>query len=112
MSQNRYDDFLGKLLVKDNELLQKFNEIKDDPEKESEADAILKDRIDRFRIAERLPMPTGYKNYISSLKDGAFYFRSLIWTKNQFAVQVSEVITRVDNVENDIKKIKEKLDIS
>lgn len=45
MSQNRYDDFLGKLLVKDNELLQKFDEIKDDPEKESEADAILKEML-------------------------------------------------------------------
>jgi len=38
----------------------KFNEIIDDPRRESEAYAILRERIDRYRLAERLPIPPGY----------------------------------------------------
>ena len=34
---------------------------------------------------------------------------ALLWTKCQFDEQISQIITRLDNLENEVKSLKEKL---
>jgi hypothetical protein len=50
--------------------------------------------------------------FVMVMYDDAVQDASLFWTKNQSEEQTSQIITRLDTLENEVKKIKEKLNLS
>jgi uncharacterized protein YceH (UPF0502 family) len=117
MSSTPQDDrsirFIQNLMKVDSELIAKFEEIQDKPEKIPEAFVILRQRIDLFRAAERQPrLNPYYRLFISSMQSAAIHYASLFWTKTQFDEQISQIVTRLDDLENEVKRLKEKLDNS
>jgi hypothetical protein len=106
--------FINKLLERGDELLRKFNELKDSPDKTEDAYKILKERHDLFVSAEKDVsfIHPYYKFFIMAMRDNAFYHTSIVWTKNQFEEQVSQIVSRLDDLENEVKRLKEKLNLT
>ena len=63
-----------------------------------------------FSDAIKFPTLTEYDSLLFGYVEGDILRDiALLWTKCQFGEQISQIITRLDNLENEVKSLKEKL---
>ena len=100
--------FAKKIIEMDNALREKMKAAHGESE---EIYKIFKERLDTYTAAEKMPIDPLTSVLFSSMKSDVMLELQLFKTRKDFDEQVSQIITRLDNMENDIKTIKDKLNI-
>jgi hypothetical protein len=104
-----YSDFVKKIIEKDRELRKRMEAAHGESE---EIYKLYKERFDNYAAAEEMSNDLPIKILLSSLKSDIVLEVALFKTRKDFDEQVSQIITRLDNIENDITTIKDKLNIN
>ena len=73
---------------------------------------LYKERLAIYTEAEKMPIDPVTKVLFSSMKIDVVLEIALFKLRKDFDEQASQIISRIDNMENDIKTIKKKLNIN
>jgi hypothetical protein len=109
MPKDRFQLFVEKIIKSDKKILEKKDVINREP---TEIYKILRERLDLYNTALKIPIPEKYQLFFSNIINDIMVEAAIVATKEEFDVQVSQIISRLDSMENDIKAIKNKLKIS
>jgi hypothetical protein len=107
MSEDAPEKIAAKVMAIDIKITEEYEKVKDEPQKALE---VLSKRLKLFSDARNCPTLTEYDSLLFGYVEGDILRDiSLLWTKCQFDEQISQIITRLDNLENEVKSLKEKL---
>ena len=101
--------FIDKMLRLDSEILKKLEAAQREPE---EINKILKERLDIYAEADKYALSDMYRLFVRNSRNDILLQAAIVAAKQDFAKQVSQIISRLDVVENEIKNIKNKLNMS
>lgn len=100
-------DYADRIMKMDDEIVQKMENSHGD------ADAyyrLNKQRLDLYDEASKLPVDRITQVYFSLVKSDITRDVALFKLRKDFDQQVSEIISRLDNIDSNIKSLKERLD--
>lgn len=107
MSGNPVSREAVEVMARDTLITKEFEAVKDNPQK---ALQVLMKREQFLSQATRLPTITDLEKLLfSSMQADALRDISLFSTKSELNDQIRQIITRLDNLENDVKALKDKL---
>lgn len=107
MSEDAPEKIAAKVMAIDIKITEEYEKVKDEPQKALE---VLSKRLKLFSDARKFPTLTEYDSLLFGYVEGDILRDiALLWTKCQFDEQMSQIITRLDNLENEVKSLKEKL---
>lgn len=107
MSEDAPEKIAAKVMAIDIKITEEYEKVKDEPQKALE---VLSKRLKLFSDARNCPTLTEYDSLLFGYVEGDILRDiSLLWAKCQFDEQISQIITRLDNLENEVKSLKEKL---
>ena len=109
MRKDRFQIFVEKIQKLDRKILERKELVNKEPEQMFK---ILKERLDLYNSALKIPIPEKYQLFFSNTINDILVESAVVATKKEFAEQVSQIISRLDDMEVDIKKIKAKLKIN
>jgi hypothetical protein len=98
--------FLREIAHKDSEISKKIDPTLRDADKTFR---ILKERLDLYDQTLKLPISAISTLYLISAKSAISAEAAVATARKDFDEQTSQIISRLDNIENDIKIIKQKL---
>jgi uncharacterized protein (UPF0335 family) len=104
-----YSPFAKKIMEKDREIRQKMEAAHGESGVLYE---LYKERLAIYTEAEKMPIDPVTKVLFSSMKSDVVLEIALFKLRKDFDEQASQIISRIDNMENDIKTIKKKLNIN
>jgi prefoldin subunit 5 len=106
MASGPFEDFIKILVEKDKELQEKL----DAAQRESgEIYKIYQERLALYTTAEKLPTDYMTRILLSTMKTDIVHEVALFKVKKDFEEQVSQIVTRLDNIESAIQTINDKL---
>lgn len=107
MSEDAPEKIAAKVMAIDIKITEEYEKVKDEPQKALE---VLSKRLKLFSDARKFPTLTEHDSLLFGYVEGDILRDiALLWTKSQFDEQISQIITRLDNLENEVKSLKEKL---
>jgi hypothetical protein len=109
MSDEVSKSFMEKIVKRDSEVIKKLEATHREPD---EVYKILKERLEIYAEADKYPLTDMYKLFVSNTRNDIYLQAAIVAAKDDFAKQVSQIISRLDNIENEIRNIKDKLSIS
>ena len=112
---NNEQEIIEQIIADAIELRKKLDEVRDIPDRVGEAEQLLRKMVENFALAEkwaqRKPgVPLYYKLFFTIMTDSTIQDARLFEAKNQFNEQISRIMTRLDNLETEVKKLKDKRD--
>jgi hypothetical protein len=109
MSYNTsYNALAKKIIEKDRELRERMEAAHGES---GELYKLYKERLDNYTEAEKMPIDDLTRVLFSGMKSDVVLEIALFKLRKDFDEQASQIITRLDNMENDIRTIKDKLNI-
>lgn len=106
MSEDAPEKIAAKVMAIDIKITEEYEKVKDEPQKPLRF--IEKAKIILRR--QKVPNTPEYDSLLFGYVEGDILRDiALLWTKCQFDEQISQIITRLDNLENEVKSLKEKL---
>lgn len=97
MSEDAPEKIAAKVMAIDIKITEEYEKVKDEPQKALE---VLSKRLKLFSDARNCPTLTEYDSLLFGYVEGDILRDiSLLWTKCQFDEQISQIITRLDNIE-------------
>jgi hypothetical protein len=109
MSDEESKSFMGNIVKRDSEIIEKLRATHREPD---QVYKILKERLELYDEASEYPLSDMYKLFIGNTKAIIYSQMTIVATKDDFAKQVSQIVSRLDDIENDINNIKGKSNIS
>ena len=99
-------DYVERINKKDDEIVQRMESSQGDPDAYYR---LNKERLTLYDEASKMPVDPLTKVYFSLVKSDITRDVVLFKLRKDFDQQVSEIISRLDNMDNDIKSLKDKL---
>ncbi len=109
MPRDRFQIFVEKIQKLDKKILERKELINKEPD---EMFKILKERLDLYNTALQVPIPEKYQLFFSNIINDILVESTVVATKKEFAEQISQIISRIDDIANDIRTVKNKLKIN
>ena len=106
MSEDIPKSFVDKIIERDRQLREKISAEHGESE---ELYKLYKERLDIYTTAEKMPVDPITKVLFSSMKSDVILEVAIFKLRKDFDEQISQIISRLDSVENGIKMIKERL---
>jgi hypothetical protein len=111
MSDTNPKNFGEKIVKMDKGLREKMDEAFEKGDSE-QVYRLTQERYNLYTEAEKYPLSETTKVLFSSMKGDVVLQVLLFKIKKDFEEQTSQIVTRLDTLENDVKDIKKKLGIS
>lgn len=99
---------INKVVHQDSEIIKQLDPTYRDAEKTYR---VLKQRLDLYTEAQKLPISSIAMLYFNSARSTVLTEAMVAAARKDFDEQTSQIISRLDSIENEIKIIKEKLNV-
>ncbi len=104
-----YSPFAKKIMEKDRELRKRMEDAHGESERILK---ILQERLAYYSAAGSVPTDPVTRVLVDSMEGDAVNQLALFQIRKDFDEQTSQIITRLDNMENEIRTIRDKLSIN
>ncbi len=106
LSDDEYRDLFEKIIIREVEIREELKELRNKSHEVARVEKLLKERIDLATSGEKIANTVREKLLFTIMKDSAIQDEKFYKTEKQFNEEISRIYSRLDDLEEEVKKLK------